>query len=207
MAQSCNCYFAWLGQQLGYEAILDMAKKLGFGSVVMETTRFEEEAHGNLPRSEETGKWDVANLSIGQGALLVTPMQIQKMMSIVASGGIEVPLSVVKADVSQAGSTLGRRLLSTSSAALLEALLLGVMTEGTGSSETFSCPVFGKTGTAEGVSGGEEVSNCWFSGYCQVEGRKYVVTVLVEQGKTGSTSALPVFQEICDYLVTRNFTM
>ncbi|MCI8608228.1 MAG: penicillin-binding protein 2 [Firmicutes bacterium] len=210
MAKSCNCYFAHLGDELGYEAIYQMAQRFGFGQIVFRKGgtsegMFTEEAVGNLPSLQETGPWDISNLSIGQGSILTTPAQIQRMMSIIANNGIEAGLHVIQGE-----ETRENRILSENTAKTLQKMLSKVMTEGTGSGIHVSCPVYGKTGTAETGNSqetGQAISNCWFSGYCQIKDRNYVVTVMVENGRSGSASALPVFQQLCEYLSMRNFKL
>ena len=210
MAQSCNCYFAALGDRLGYEALLEMAAKMGFGEKALGL--FSEENEGNLPSIGETGQWDISNLSIGQGDILVTPMQIQRMMSIVANDGIDVGLRIFSAElgntvVNQEKNDSGQRIFSSGTADCLKKMLAKVMEEGTGSGFSWPCPVYGKTGTAEATEQGEDVKNCWFSGYCRVNQRNYVVTVLAEDGQSGSATALPVFSAITEYLNDRNYSL
>ena len=199
VAASCNCYFAQLGERLGVEAVLKMAQQLGFGEKVFDC--FQEETAGNLPDAAGCGPWDISNLSIGQGEILVTPAQVQQMMAVVACGGVRNPLTVVMDGDEDISAGEAKRVLSESSASRICDMLQLVMTEGTGSSLTWPFEAAGKTGTAEAVSGGQQVSNCWFSGFCRAGDETYVVTVLVECGVSGSASALPVFHEICEYLV------
>lgn len=201
MAVSCNCYFAELGEVLGTEEILDMAGKLGFGQKVFSV--FEEEAEGFLPAAEETGLWDISNLSIGQGQLLVTPVQVHRMISAVANGGLLVPLTVMTGDEEDA-AVPAKRVFSEQTAAELSAMLRQVMVSGTGSGPVWTCPVWGKTGTAE-TGSAEMGNNCWFSGFCRVEDRYCAVTVLAEGGTSGAADCLPVFQDICTYLTVRQF--
>lgn len=212
MAQSCNCYFATLGEELGYRALLEMAQEMGFGEKALNV--FAEEIQGNLPSVAETGQWDISNLSIGQGEILATPMQIQRMMSMVANGGTDVGLRIFPREQLTEGSQSatpeqgrGERIFSADTAEALQKMLSMVMKEGTGSGYSWPCPVYGKTGTAETTDQGNEVKNCWFSGYCHVNGRNYVVTVLVEHGKSGSATALPVFAAITEYLNDRNYSL
>ncbi len=197
MAVSCNCYFSQLGARLGTEKILDMARHLGFGAVVFES--FPEESAGYLPASDECGPWDVSNLSIGQGKILVTPVQVQQMMGIVASGGMLHPLTVAADSGSDA-----KRILSEYTAVQLVDMLQQVMEEGTGSGMEWPGLAAGKTGTAEASRDGLLVNNCWFSGFCRTEEKCYTVTVLVEQGVSGSASAVPVFHDIYEYMMVRN---
>ena len=74
-----------------------------------------------------------------------------------------------------------------------------VMTSGTGAG-SWQVPVRGKTGTAEAVFEGRDVKNCWFTGYFDVGGETYVVTVVAERGDSGSITALPVFKAVVDFL-------
>jgi len=196
MAVSCNCYFAELGKRLGCSAVLDMAQRLGFGSPVFDI--FEEEVSGNLPPAEACGPWDISNLSIGQGQILATPAQVHQMMTVIAAGGVKRQLQVVEREVR------AERILSESAAAQLKRMLRQVMTEGTGSGTVWDGEAAGKTGTAEAVENGNRMNNCWFSGFFSAHDHMYAVTVLVEDGVSGSGSALPVFQDVCSYLTVRN---
>jgi len=200
MAVSCNCYFAELGEKIGRESILKMAEKLGFGRKVLGI--FEEEEDGNLPKAENTGDWDISNLSIGQGTLLATPLQVHRMMSTAACGGREIPL-VLQPAGEGALQNSGSEVLSEKTAAALSLMLEKVMTEGTGRGNGLDFPVYGKTGTAEAVCGGMPLNRCWFSGWCDAGGRRFVVTVLAEEGRSGTASALPVFCKIAEYLKVR----
>ena len=193
MAQSCNCYFVQLGEKIGCEAILNMAVKMGFGKQCFDN--FPGEAEGNVPESEEVGTWDTTNLSIGQGKLLVTPLQTAVVTSIIANGGIMTKPCLVLSDENRQKE----RIISNDTAIAIDEMLSEVMQTGTGSSN-WDLEVRGKTGTAEAVSSGKNVNNCWFTGYFSVEGRTYVVTVLVENGISGASTAMPVFKDLCNFL-------
>lgn len=207
MAVSCNGYFAVLGQKVGHEKILEIAKRLGFGELVFLTEEgnalFAEESIGNLPSKEETGQWDITNLSIGQGSILATPVQVHKMMTILANDGKEVSLYVVEGDQKNVQAE-GIQILSSETTKTLQRLMEAVMTEGSGSAFDWGMPVYGKTGTAEVIQGQEAYNQCWFSGYCQWEGHRYVITISVEDGVSGSATAMPIFKEITDYVKEHN---
>ncbi|MFR2965013.1 MAG: penicillin-binding transpeptidase domain-containing protein [Anaerovoracaceae bacterium] len=110
MACSCNCYFAQLGQLAGCGEIVKTAAKLGLGSQVLKD--YPQEASGNIPDEDEVGPWDTTNISIGQGAILTTPLQIARMTAIVACGGRDVEPVL---ETGQAGSP-GRRIISEETA-------------------------------------------------------------------------------------------
>ena len=215
MAVSCNCYFAQLGDLVGYERILDTARKLGFGEAVL--TEFPGEAAGNVPDVRSCGEWDTANLSIGQGDLLVTPLQVHRMTSLIAGGEEGGSLRLLYEDSSgrkeQEGlfdtaaaaaappRQPGRAAISEKTAETLRQLMAEVMKTGTGSRIAWDIPVWGKSGTAEASRSGRAVKQCWFTGFCETDGEKvYVITVLAENGTSGSAAALPVFRELTETL-------
>ena len=96
MAVSCNCYFAQLGELVGYEKVLETARQLGFGETVLEN--FPGEAAGHVPSDAACGIWDTANLSIGQGALLVTPLQVHRLTETIACGGLQCDMKLLRTD-------------------------------------------------------------------------------------------------------------
>ncbi len=91
--QSCNTYFATLGMQCGERPIMEMALAMGLGSRT--GIPLDHEAAGIMPTvewKEKTwrDKWrmgDTCNLSIGQGALAVTPLQMAVVAAALANGG------------------------------------------------------------------------------------------------------------------------
>lgn len=58
----------------------------------------------------------------------------------------------------------------------------------------------GKTGTAQAGSVDGEVNNCWFTGYCRIGDKTYVITVMAEDGTSGAGTAMPVFGDIAGFL-------
>lgn len=103
MACSCNCYFAKLGQLTGSAEIIKTAEKFGLGREVMQG--YPGETPGNIPSEDELGPWDITNISIGQGEILATPLQIAKMTAVVAGGGMDVnPNLEVRSGSAEAGS-------------------------------------------------------------------------------------------------------
>lgn len=221
MAVSCNCYFAQLGAMVGYEKILETARAFGFGEKVL--NGFPGETAGKVPNAAECGRWDTGNLSIGQGTLLVTPLQVHRMTSILACGGAAENLKLLRAETAAVGDTNGLRyaaaarldekaaaenedgcgqaIVSEQTAARLQEMMAEVMKTGTASHIAWEMPVWGKSGTAEASRGGRPVKQCWFTGFCETaDGTRYVITVLAENGSSGSAAALPVFRELTETL-------
>ena len=219
MALSCNCYFVQLGQAVGHEKILETAQLLGLGAEVLED--FPEESAGFIPDEDETVRQDISNISIGQGRLLATPLQIARLTAIIGSSGAASPLRLLAgegaapAPASQvvpvvAGAGVGpaeevRQVISRQTALTLQSLMRSVMTCGTASHVDWAVPVWGKSGTAEASKLGKAVKDCWFTGFCDIasadgEIKRFGITVFVEDGISGSADALPVFKEIVEYL-------
>ena len=212
MAVSCNCYFAQLGELVGYEKILETARKLGFGETVL--AGFPGETAGSVPRDADCGIQDTANLSIGQGALLVTPLQVQQLTQIIACDGLLHEPKLLRADPekrAQAGAACcasgeacaDKRVLKTETAAALREMMAEVTRTGTASRLKWEVPARGKSGTAEASRNGAPMKQCWFTGFFEAaDGTCHVITVLAENGDSGSSTALPVFYELTKYLAS-----
>jgi len=192
MAVSCNCYFAKIGEKIGFEEIIKQAELMGFGKETMEN--YPEETCGNLPNIESSGVWDTSNISIGQGEILATPIQIAQMTSIIARGGSYVEPSIIIG-----GNTTVHHVLSEERAKIIEEMMADVMEYGTGAKD-WETDVWGKTGTAEAGSEKETQNYCWFTGYCRLDEKTYVITVMIEDGKSGTADALPVFKDMVELI-------
>ena len=120
------------------------------------------------------------------------------MTASVANGGFKVTPEILLRDEKEESDGQRRRVMDQETAETIEYMLRMVMEEGT-AKDSYSMPVWGKTGTAETgrESGG---NNCWFTGYCRKNEKTYVVTVLVEDGKSGASDALPVFKKITAFM-------
>ncbi len=92
-SKSCNSAFIQLGKELGSHKIINMAEELGFGQKV--NIGLLEEVEGNLPSGMELKGPAIGNISIGQGSIETTPLQITNMMMIVANKGIRKGMSIV----------------------------------------------------------------------------------------------------------------
>lgn len=213
LAMSCNCYFVQLGQAVGREKILEMACRMGLGAEVLKD--FPEENEGCVPLISETAEADISNLSIGQGRLLATPLQIARMTGIIAGGGAAGPLRLLAGEGAAPASQVvpagaepegeAEQIISSQTALALQRMMRSVMTYGTASHVHWDIPIWGKSGTAEASRLGTAVKDCWFTGFCDVEAtegytKRFGITVFVEDGVSGSASAVPVFRQIVGYL-------
>ena len=146
---------------------------------------------------------DAANLAIGQGDLLVTPLQLASVYAAIANGGTLHSPRVGRALISPDGARVtdiapavrGTVPVDADTLAYVRDALAGVTTEGTaaGVFGGLPLPVAGKTGTAE-VAGKQDTS--WFASYAPADDPQLVVVGMVSQGGTGSTVAAPLVREV-----------
>ncbi|WP_026894139.1 peptidoglycan D,D-transpeptidase FtsI family protein [Clostridiisalibacter paucivorans] len=206
---SCNSVFIQMGKKLGAKKIVEMAKRLGFGEKVQ--IELLEEKKGNLPKGDELLGPAYGNISIGQGKVEVTPLQINNLTMIIANNGIKKDLRLVDSIVNANGITIKEifrdddvRVIDGYYTYIVKKMMEGVVEKGTArnyiSLEKFGGAA-GKTGTAEAIMNEKAVKHGWFSGFFPKEKPKYVVTVLVEDGVSGGVSAAPIFNDIIKNIV------
>lgn len=201
-ANSCNCAFYEIGNEIGTENIYKYSSLFGIGDEVLKINGIKED-FGNVPKT--SGKRENANISIGQGDVMVTPLQIADILCTVCNGGIRNQLSLIYAYVGSDGnmqkimpSTVGRVISNTTARKLMDLMRYAVQ-NGTGNSANVTnFGAGGKTGSAEtGWSkGGEIMQHGWFAGFFPSDNPRYVCVVLAENGKSGTDSASPLFSEI-----------
>lgn len=192
-ADSCNCAFIQLGKAVGAENILDMAERFGFGRKVFNDLNMENP--GNLPSEEETVGAGIANLSIGQGTILVTPVQVAQMIQTIAAGGMDTGLWLTELQERHEP----QRIISEATAAAILDMMRGTVESGTARTlSDWDCG--GKTGSAEGYLNGTPAVHAWFTGVVPASDPQFTITVFVEGGGSGSKAAVPVFEEILEVL-------
>jgi len=191
---SCDVYFYQLGLETGVDNIMDFSKRFGLGKA-SGIDLFEEEKgllpHRRWREDSLSRKWfegDTVNLSIGQGYLLVTPLQMANLISTIASGGKLYRPYLVKRILSPEGEAIKEvrpRLikevrLEKKNLDLLRESLFGVVNEmGTGwRAKVKGIEVAGKTGTAENPLGED---HAWFIGFAPCREPKIALAVIVCQ--------------------------
>jgi penicillin-binding protein 2 len=211
---SCNTFFYRLGLRVGIERTARYAEAFGFSR--MTGIALSGEKSGTIPRVERGrgpfGRpWrpgDTANASIGQGAVLVTPLQVARFMAALANGGaLWRPRLVQRLDPA-GGETLrfqpelaGRVNVSPAILGLLRQSLWGAVNDG-GTGAAARVPglaVAGKTGTAQLVRDSDSrrgQDHAWFAGYAPADDPEVVVVVLVERGGMGGRVAAPIARDI-----------
>jgi penicillin-binding protein 2 len=207
---SCNIYFYKLIQWIGFEAWVEMAHAFGFGSRT--GVELPLESVGLVPTPEYMDReyaeqgWTAGhllNLVLGQGDLLVTPLQIARMTAAIANGGLLVTPKLVKSPRLQESRDRVIDLPLRIWRDLQQAMYQVVNGEkGTGfRARVDGAAIYGKTGTAQNPHGD---SHSWFSGFVNTESyQQLVVTVLVEQGGLGSRTAAPIGGQIFQDFIQR----
>lgn len=199
-ALSCNSAFIQIGTGTGAEAILEMADKLGLGQKLCFT--IPEEKAGYLPTVQEDG---IGNISIGQGKIQATPLQITSMMATIANNGIRNDPQLVDSLITDKGLTVKKLersrpqiVLNPTTSKLLKEMLHEVTVSGTGKQANMDeyGGSGGKTSSAEtGINEGDVVHG-WFAGFVPYDKPVYAITVFVYNGQSGGGAAAPVFKEV-----------
>ena len=154
LPQSCNIFFGQVGLMVGAKDLLAYGKKFGLGSPT--GIDLPGEKSGYIPRPRLSG--GALNLSIGQGALLVTPIQLANLIATIANGGNTWQPEVVKEIVDPSGNEIlsfsphlrGSVFIPEENLSTLRAGLYNVVERGTGrNSRVEGLTVCGKTGTAQ----------------------------------------------------------
>lgn len=183
---------------------------------------FREEQRKNTGRVRSTGPWvggDLMNAVVGQGTVLVTPLQLSNGFSAMLNGGTLWEPRVVSKLVNQNGditdenekATLGTIDLDPETVRLLRLDMQQVVNGPIGTARSAFVGfgpnvsrVGGKTGTAEIIKATEdvqEVDTAWFVGVAPVSSPQYVVTVVVERGGSGGRVAAPVARQVLQYVM------
>jgi penicillin-binding protein 2 len=204
MAWSSDTFFYQVAMRLGGPALIEMTRRFGFGR----KTGFElsgEESPGLVPDNTWKQKnldmdWmigDSINMSIGQGFLQATPLQVAVMFAVVANGGYRVTPHLRKDNEPNRN---WRESLNLSQPILdiLERGLRQVITSGTASSLNVSyLPAFaGKTGTAEAPPG---LSHAWFGAYAPLDNPEVVIVAFAEHsGGGGGKVTAPIVLKVLE---------
>ena len=226
IAKSCNTYFYAMSNRIGYDKIAPMAKYLGLGQ------KFDlplvSQNYGTIPDSEwkrkrfeksrklvERPDWtrsDTLNAVIGQGFVIINPLQLAVMASRIASGRLDQPKLIgVHTQLSPALDVPAKH---------LEAVRRGmwevVNGDGTAGASRITIPgveMAGKTGTAQvrRIAGGQRgQSGDWryrdhglFVFFAPFDKPRYAGSVVIEHGMGGARAAAPVAKDVLTYLFDR----
>ncbi|NLB73860.1 MAG: penicillin-binding protein 2 [Firmicutes bacterium] len=215
ISESCNIVFYELGRRVGIDDLAQTARMFGLGQPTGIILHPKDQA-GLVPDRE----WKMRNfkgydrtwyptetldVAIGQGALLVTPLQLANVYSAIAQRGILRQPMIVKTVLDPDGravkefqpAVVSSIPISSKSWDILEKGLESVVSRGTarGAFIGFPLRVAGKTGTAQNPQG---PSHAWFACYAPIEEPEIVVLVMIEHGSGGAAYAAPVARQVLE---------
>ena len=229
VAQSCNAYFCYVFRNIienrkyedvkeGLDVWVEYVKSFGFGRKL--DSDFLDEATGYVPTSERynrvyRGSWNghtVISLSIGQGELGCTPLQMANLAAIVANRGYYYIPHIVKAIEGQ--DSLDRRFYEKQYTKvdakhfipIIEGMWKGANVPGAGTSYRAYLPgwdVCGKTGTAQNPIGRDHST---FLSFAPKDNPKIAISVYVEHGGFGASAALPIASLLEEMYLTDTIT-
>jgi penicillin-binding protein 2 len=223
IAESVNTYFYSIGggynniRGLGPETIKKYLEKFGFNGPV--GIDIGGESEGNIPDPEWKERvlnepWylgNTYNMSIGQGDLLVTPIQMANALQAVANGGTMYKLHFEKAILDASGNVKSEKSPEVVKKDFISAKTIDIVRRGmratvtSGSARSLSSlPVeaAGKTGTAQ-FGPNNSKKHAWFTAFAPFDKPTIAIVVLVEGGGEGSTYAVPVAKDTLQWYFTR----
>ncbi|MGC1479075.1 MAG: penicillin-binding protein 2 [Chthoniobacterales bacterium] len=204
MTQSCNTWFYQVGIKIGSEPIIEWSTRLGLGQRT--GIPLKAEGNGNIPTDEYMQRvhkrkilsGDVANMSIGQGDILITPLQMAQAMGVIANGGKFHQTRLVKQIQSLDNSVVAaypdrvRDELPIDEDIMenLREALVEVTESGNGTARRAKVDgihVAGKTGTAQWGPTDNQKTAAWFAGFAPSVDPQYAFAAVYE-GKPGDDS-------------------
>jgi penicillin-binding protein 2 len=213
---SCNIYFYQLGKKIGIEEIYRYATRLGFGKKT--GVDLPGEKQGLVPNPQwkikvKNEPWypgETISVSIGQGPLLVTPLQVAVHTTLLANRGKSITPRIINENQSIGGEVRNSYSVDIQRS-IFEKIIRGmwkvVNEKGTGRATKVSgYDVCGKTGSTQLVSTEAQETipgqnqkyktHSWFTGFAPRENPQVAVTVLVEYGGMGGATAAPLARHL-----------
>ncbi len=197
LTQSCNTWFYQAGLKMGSKPIIEWSTKLGLGQRTGLPLKGEE--RGNIPNDDymlrvhkrKILQGDVANMSIGQGDILITPLQMAQALGVIANGGrfhqtrLVMQLQSLDNKVVAAYPDRVRAELPIQPEIMdqLRKALIGVTESGSGTAhraQVKGIHVAGKTGTAQWGPTERQRTAAWFTGFAPAENPRYAFAAVYE---------------------------
>jgi peptidoglycan glycosyltransferase len=221
LTNSINTIWAQVAVSLGLSTMTDYMKRFGFYSKPpidlppneLRTSRPwspGSPGHSSQPYPPGSPNEDLGRIGIGQGGLLVTPLQMAMVAATVANGGRLIAPHLATRAVDQTGRTvetvsptLYSQVMKPSTAAELTQMMRRVVEEGTGTAANLNgVNVAGKTGTASVGATGSNLDDPWFIGFGPIGDPKVAVAVMLENipNGYGGTYAAPIAARIIQLL-------
>ncbi len=199
LVKSCNVAFSQMGLELGKTKLKDTAQRYWFNKEIS----FDLSTKNSIfPESKIVTKPDLGASAIGQGKILVTPLNMAMVAASISNDGRMMKPILVKEVLSPEGRTIKTGRVATLSQvsseeviAQLKEMMVQVVEKGTGRNARIkNVKVAGKTGTAENET---KKTHAWFIGFAPAEDPKIAIAVVLESiDKTGGESAAPIARDI-----------
>ncbi len=220
IVESCDVFFYNVGLKLGVDRIHEMADTIGLGKIT--GIDLPAEQKGIVPSTEWKKKrfgepWyegETVSVSIGQGAVWLTPIQLVQLASFIANDGKNYKPQMVNRIVSTTGQLVKSFppvvntdvKLKTDTIRIVKDGMRGVVNEPGGtaySSRVANVAMSGKTGTAQAGSmdkGKDFGDHAWFIAYAPSDDPSLAMSVLVEYGGHGGSQSAPIAKAIAENL-------
>lgn len=238
--KSCNFFFYETANRMGIDTLDKYAKYFGLGQKTQ--VELPEEVSGTLASKEYVESinktWnpgDTINAAIGQGYNKFTPLQMTKYISMIANGGNDIDVSIIKSIQNADGTEESKENIDkyvnskleiendskkeeiTLNSDYINAVKVGMKSVTSGESGTaaarftnFNIEVGGKTGSAEAGKdkNGNDLVNAWFAAFAPYDKPEIAVVVMVENGGHGNYTAEAVRNIMAEYfgMNTQNVT-
>lgn len=216
---SCNIYFSRVAERMDVNTLRAWFMKFGYGQTIPLTEPianllndgFEPRTLRQVPGNVLSRPGSRRLAGIGQGTMLVTPLQVANSMATLARNGqfLYPSLFQMNTDHSATSHTPTDTGISQSVMNVILDGMHAVVYESHGSAKTefsktdfdqYGVKVYGKTGSTEAPE------NAWFAGFAQDRsGRAVAISVLVEGGESGGTDAAPVARDILEFCVLHGY--
>lgn len=216
--QSCNVYFFEMGLAMGMPRLHEMAVRMGLGART--GIELENEIAGLVPddtwkRRTQRDGWrdgDTCNVAIGQGALIVTPLQMANVAALIANGGRFYRPRLVRGIRSFGADAFAMKPPELIRDMQWDPAQLDIVRQGMrdvvhgerGTARRVALPGFtiaGKTGTAEFGRKEDRKRHAWMIAYAPFEAPRYAIALLVDEGISGGETSAPRMRQLLQGLL------
>ena len=187
---SANTVFAQLGEQVGAESLLRTAEQMGFNAPLSFDVGTAASSVAGLETPFELA-WASAGVAQGDTVLSATPLQMALVMCALANEGTIMQPHLIDSRADSTGKLTERtepKVLSKALSPGTAQTIVAMLAENTAARAFCPSIVAGKTGTVEHEG---RADDAWYVCFAELDGRKVVVSCIVENAGTGSAAALP----------------
>jgi penicillin-binding protein 2 len=208
---SCNIFFYNLMQKIDFDDWSNASKQFGFG---MKTEiDLPQENKGLVPTKnymnefyKDKGGWSkghLLNLSIGQGEVSVTPIQVIQLINSIANNGVlYTPHLNIRYNSKKTNISYNENVWSILKQAMYDAVNSDGGTAYNARIDTKRGIAYGKTGTAQVCSNCDIEPHGWFAGFIKLNnGKQYTICIIIENGGKGSNKPTRIAKDIFQYII------